>query len=95
MKYLADITTPLSLYFLPVEQQLPNYAHETSIVSSNKSSAVAEMGDRGHNRHGPKRGGAVVPLLWRAETPSNTMWPEPRSTSVQSGAFIHSAFWPQ
>jgi len=23
----------------------------------NKSSAVAEMGDRGHNRHGPKRGG--------------------------------------
>jgi len=22
-----------------------------------KSSAVAEMGDRGHNRHGPKRGG--------------------------------------
>ena len=31
---------------------------------SNKSSAVADMGDRGHNRHGPKRGGggAVVPL---------------------------------
>ena len=24
-----------------------------------KSSAVAEMGDRGHNRHGPKRGCAV------------------------------------
>ena len=24
-----------------------------------KSSAVAEMGDRGHNRHGPKRGGAL------------------------------------
>jgi len=28
----------------------------------NKSSAVAEMGDRGHNRHGPKRGGGAVPL---------------------------------
>ena len=28
----------------------------------NKSSAVAEMGDRGHNRHGPKREGGVVPL---------------------------------
>ena len=28
----------------------------------NKSSAVAEMGDRGYNRHGPKRGGAAVPL---------------------------------
>jgi len=26
------------------------------------SSAVAEMGDRGHNRHGPKIGGAAVPL---------------------------------
>ena len=33
----------------------------------NKSSAVAEMGDRGHNRHGRKRGGAVrrnVGVLW-------------------------------
>ena len=29
-----------------------------------KSSAVAEMGDRGHNRHRPKRGGAAVPLSW-------------------------------
>jgi len=28
-------------------------------VRKDKSSAVAEMGDRGHNRHGPKRGGAV------------------------------------
>jgi len=27
---------------------------------SNKSSAVAEMGDRGHNRHGPKRDGPVL-----------------------------------
>jgi len=26
-----------------------------------ESSAVAEMGDRGHNRHGPKKG-AAVPL---------------------------------
>jgi len=28
----------------------------------NKSSAVAEMGDRGHNRHGPKRGGVLCPF---------------------------------
>jgi len=28
----------------------------------NKSSAVAEMGDRGHNRHGPKRGGPLCPF---------------------------------
>jgi len=27
-----------------------------------KSSAVAQMGDRGHNRHGPKRGAGAVPL---------------------------------
>ena len=32
-------------------------------LKEDKSSAVAEMGDRGHNRHGPKReGGAAVPL---------------------------------
>jgi len=48
----------------------------------NKSSAVAEMGDRGHNRHGPKRGGAVKQ--------PNTLWPAPRSTSVPSGVFIHN-----
>jgi len=29
---------------------------------ADKSSAVAEIGDRGHNRHGPIRGGAAVPL---------------------------------
>ena len=53
-----------------------------------KSSAVAEMGDRdrGHNRHGPKRGGAAVPLSRSAGTPSNTMWPVPMSTSVPSGS---------
>ena len=27
--------------------------------------------------------------------PSNTMWPEPRSTSVPSGVFIHPVVWPQ
>ena len=29
-------------------------------VGKNKSSAVAEMGDRGHSRHGPKRGGGLL-----------------------------------
>jgi len=34
----------------------------------NKSSAVAEMGNRGHNRHGPKRGGgAAMPLSRKLE----------------------------
>ena len=38
-------------------------------LSCNKSSAVAEMGDCGHNRHGPKRGGAAVPLSWGSWVP--------------------------
>jgi len=29
---------------------------------TNKSSAVAKMGDRGHNRYGPKRGGCCAPF---------------------------------
>jgi len=32
------------------------------MACSHKSSAVAEMGDRGHNRHGPKRGGCCAPF---------------------------------
>ena len=32
-----------------------------------KSSAAAEMGDRGHNRHGPKRGGCCAPFAERWE----------------------------
>jgi len=31
----------------------------------NKSSAVAETGDRGHNRHEPKKGGCCAPLAER------------------------------
>jgi len=31
-----------------------------SVARVNKSSAVAEMGDRSHNRHGPKRGGGPL-----------------------------------
>ena len=43
-----------------------------------KSSAVAEVGDRGHNRHGPKEGGTAVPLSrGGAGSPSNTMWSGP------------------
>ena len=68
--------------------------HKVQDQKMNKSSAVAEMGDRGHNRHGPIGGGAV-PLSRSAGNPPNTMWPAPRSTSVPSGVFIHPAVWPQ
>ena len=67
-----------------------------TISQRNKSSAVAEMGDLGHNRQGPKRGGgAAEPLSRAVRTPSNTMWPGRRSTSVPSGVVIHPAVWPQ
>jgi len=32
------------------------------------------MGDRGHNRHGRKRGGGAVPLSRSTGNPSNTMY---------------------
>ena len=61
-----------------------------------KSSAVAEMGDRGHNRHGPKRAGAAAPFAGAgAGSPYKTRWPGPMSTSVLSGVLIHPADWPQ
>jgi len=63
-----------------------------------KSSAAAEMGDRGHNKHGPKRVGATVaPFAGGrgAGSPSNTMSLELRPTSVPSDILIHPAIWPQ
>jgi len=38
---------------------------------------------------GRKEGGAAVPLSRRAGTPSNTVWPGPRSTFVPSGHNRH------
>ena len=46
----------------PFEFYLSIYCGFTELVSENKSSAVAEMGDCGHNRHGPKRGGLLCPF---------------------------------
>jgi len=46
-----------------------------------------------HNRHGPKKNGAM-PLWGRgAWSPSNTMSPGTRPTSIPSGILIHT--WPQ
>jgi len=36
----------------------------------------------GHNRHGLINGGLLCPFPWGAGSPSNIMWPGPRSTSV-------------
>ena len=60
----------------------------------------------GHHRHGPrlirtqaafrKRRKCVGDaVLLSAGSPSNTMWPGLRSTSVPSGIFTHPTVWPQ
>jgi len=38
----------------------------------------------GHNRHGPKSGGCCAPF-WEGGSPSNTVSPGPRPTSIPSG----------
>jgi len=74
------------------------YSFTTQFLNARlyNSSAVAEICDRGHNRHMGRKGGAALPLsLGGAGSQSNTMWPGPRSTYVPSGVFIHPALWPQ
>ena len=63
----------------------------------NKTSAVAEMGDRGHNRHAPKRGGGAVPLsrsagnpsAWRSVLPFNPF--QVASSSIQQFGNGHNS----
>jgi len=69
----------MTLHMLPGRRKSARYCEVI-----NKSSAVAEMHDRGHSRHGTKRGGLLCPFAG-AGTPSSTMWPGLRSTSVPSG----------
>jgi len=73
-----------------------SFGLSVTIVSCNKSSAVAEMGDRGHNRHGPKIGGCA-PFVGAGShvTQCGGLWPGPRPTFVPSGVLIHPAVWPQ
>ena len=58
------------------------------------SSAVAEMGDRDHNRHGPKRGGLLCPFLAGQLGPRLIQCGLGRGllrTSVPSGILVHPA----
>jgi len=57
-------------------------------------SAVAEMGDCMATIDGPKTGGCA-PLRPGEMSPSNTMCPGPRPTSLLSGILIHPAVCPQ
>ena len=61
----------------------------------NSCSAVAEMGDRLATMDMGRKLGCV-PLFGRgAGSPSSTMWPGPRPTSIPSGILIYPAVWPQ
>jgi len=60
-----------------------------------KCSAVAEMGDRLANRHGPKIEELCSCFGGGAGSPCNTLWPGPRPTFVPSAILIHPAVWPQ
>jgi len=53
------------------------------------------MGDRGHNRYAPKRGGLLCPFGGGPGSPSNTMSLGPRPTCLPRGILIHPAIWPQ
>jgi len=66
------------------------------IAKMNKSSAVAEMGDcLATTGMGRKMGGAAVGGWVPTGSPSNTMWPGPKPTSLPSGILIHPTVWPQ
>jgi len=57
--------------------------------------AADEMGDRARAKWTEKCGGAVSLSVGGAWSPSSTMSPGPRPTSVPSGVLIHLAVWPQ
>jgi len=60
-----------------------------------KCSVVVEMGDHLATIDIGQKEGASVSLSGRAGSPSKTMWPRLRSTSVPTGILIHPAVWPQ
>jgi len=51
-----------------------------------KSSAVAEMGDRGHNRHAPKRGGGAAPFWGRRS------WVPIQHNVARAESYLHAEF---
>jgi len=60
-----------------------------------KSSAVVQMGDRGHNGHGRKVGGLLCFCRGELGTRLLQSGLGPRSTSVPSAVLINPAIWPQ
>jgi len=64
----------------------------------NKSSTVDEMGDHTTAKWAKKCGRLLYPVplsMGGAGSPSNTMWPGTRPTSIPSCILIHPIVWPQ
>jgi len=65
----------------------PRYRYSAAFCSLcrwQQLSSSWDGGQFGHNRHGPKSGGCCAPFPVGSGSPSNTMWPGPRPTSVLS-----------
>jgi len=57
---------------------------------------VAEMGDGARAKWAENKGLLRAPFRgWEAGSPSKTMSPGPRPTSVPSGILIHATVWPK
>jgi len=96
-KTKGELADPVSCVNQPLKQRCrftysdKNDKQHKYLIISYKSSAVAEIGDRGHNRHGSKRGGLLFPFHRGARSPSNTTSTGPRFTSLPSDILIHPA----
>ena len=96
-KFQLKILKSLKWNFDPLFKILKRNVKTAMKFKFNKSSAVAEMGDRLATIDMGRKVGADVrtPFHWRSWSQSNTVWPGPRPTSVPSGTFIHPTGWPQ
>ena len=65
------------------------------VLTVNKCSAVAGMGDHVATIDMSQKLGDCAPLGRGGGYPSNTMWPGLRPASLPSGNLIHPAIWPQ
>ena len=70
--------------------------HVSRVDSINKSSAVAETGDRLATIDAGRKVGAAVPIsAGGAGSPANTLSHGSMPTSVPSGILVHPTVWPQ
>jgi len=89
----GGVVTPTAESKTPAMCWSPNSLDHSSMLS--KSSTVAEMGDRLATVDMERKvGGCCAPFRGGAGSPSNTISPGPRPTSVPSGILIHPTIWP-